>query len=97
MESYCGWCHQTDEPLLLPGKPIMPVSQETVSCPQCHWEIILVSISKASEVAGVSRKTIYQWIDKGLVSTVRSSSGRLRVCFSSLFSPSSKKDRESLE
>ena len=94
MENYCGWCHQTDDPLLLPGKRIVLALQKSFACPQCHREIALISLRKAAEIAGVSRKTIYQWINKGLVSTVRIANGRLLICFSSLFKPSSEKDHE---
>lgn len=63
MESYCTWCHQTDEPVMLPGKDIVSVSKKSFACPLCHREIDLISLRKASNIAGVSRKTIYQWID----------------------------------
>jgi excisionase family DNA binding protein len=51
----------------------------------------LIGITAAAEVVKVSRKTIYQWIEKGLVSTVRSAAGRQLVCFSSLFNSQGKK------
>jgi excisionase family DNA binding protein len=53
--------------------------------------ITLISITAAAQVVNVSRKTIYQWIEKGLISTVRSAAGRQLVCFSSLFNARSKK------
>jgi len=45
-------------------------------------------------VVNVSRKTIYLWIEKGLVSTVRIAGGRQLVCFSSLFR---KPDKDSVD
>ena len=94
MENYCSWCHQTNDPLLLLQERLVQVSHNSFACPQCNRTIILISVRKASEIAGVSRKTIYQWIDKGLISTVRNASGRLLICFSSLFSSSSNKADE---
>jgi len=39
---------------------------------------------------------MYQWMEKGLVSTVRSSGGTPLVCLSSLFSPSDEEARQHL-
>lgn len=82
---YCCWCHQSDDPFSIAGQyahgSIWP------TCPQCHRPIILVTIRKASEVSSKSRRTIYQWIDKRLVSAVRTASGAPLICLSSLFSP----------
>ena len=88
MKNYCTWCHQTDEFLTSPGKPIAPISLKSPTCPQCHREITLMTFPRACQIVGISRKTMYQWVDKKLVSAVRSASGRLLICFSSLFDPS---------
>jgi len=45
----------------------------------------LVSIEQASKLAGVARRTIYYWIERGLVRTVRVASGRIRIERDSLF------------
>jgi excisionase family DNA binding protein len=94
MRNYCGWCHQADEPLLLPGNPPVRNSPNSLACPQCRREIALIQIHQACKIVGVSRKTMYQWIDKGQVSAVRSASGRLLICFSSLFGALKEEIRE---
>jgi len=66
----------------------------TVPCPECGRSIKLVAIRTASEIVGVSRKTMYQWIDKGWVSTARIASGRQLVCLTSLLHDSSREDRK---
>ncbi len=94
MKNYCGWCHQSDDALSLPGQ-LLPQNAPSPACPQCHRSITLVAIRKACELVGKSKRTIYQWIDKGLVSTVRSASGAPLICMSSLFAPADEKAHES--
>ena len=88
MNSYCSWCHQTEDCLQIPGKPLMHNSAKYPSCPQCSREIKLITIRRACEVVSKSKKTIHEWVNKGLVSTVRSASGTPLICLSSLFVPS---------
>ena len=45
----------------------------------------LVNIVQACELAGVSRRSIYYWIEAGKVKTVRTAGGRLRIYADSLF------------
>lgn len=94
MRNYCSWCHQADEPSSLPGS--VQTTRNSPSCPQCQRAIILITIRKACEMVSKSKRTMYQWMEKGLVSTVRSSSGTPLVCLSSLFSPSEKEARQHL-
>ena len=49
----------------------------------------VVSIRDAGKIADVSRRTIYNWIEKGLVQTVRNPSGHTRIYRDSLFRPAS--------
>ena len=58
-----------------------------LKCPNCQAAIRLVSITRACQATKVSRKTMYKWIQKGHVTSVRISSGRRLICFSSLFLP----------
>lgn len=44
-----------------------------------------VSITQACEVVGVSRRTIYNWIDAGKVEYVRTAGGAVRIFFDSLW------------
>ena len=92
METYCEWCHQGDHSVPLPAVPSLQNALKSPRCPKCQRGIALISITTASQVVNVSRKTIYLWIEKGLVSTVRIAGGRQLVCFSSLFSKSDRKD-----
>ena len=47
-----------------------------------------LSIMKACEVVGVSRRTIYNWIQAGKVEYVRTAGGSIRIFADSLWRPS---------
>ena len=47
-----------------------------------------LSIMKACEVVGVSRRTIYNWIAAGKVEYVRTAGGSIRIFADSLWRPS---------
>ena len=96
MRNYCSWCHQADEPSSLPGQSSVQTITKSPTCPQCHRAITLITIRRACEMVSKSKRTMYQWMEKGLVSTVRSSSGTPLVCLSSLFSPSEEEARQHL-
>jgi excisionase family DNA binding protein len=85
MDSYCTWCHQSDLPFVMPETPPPPDPLRGPKCPRCHRGIFLIGITNAAKVMNVSRKTIYHWIEKGLITTCRTASGRQLVCYSSLF------------
>ena len=53
-----------------------------------------VSIMKACEVVGVSRRTIYNWISAGKVEYVRTAGGSIRIFADSLWRDASV-DRQS--
>lgn len=44
-----------------------------------------VSIKKSCELAGVSRRTIYNWISSGKIEYVRTASGQVRIFVDTLF------------
>lgn len=46
-----------------------------------------VSILKACELAGVSRRTIYNWLESGKLEYVRTAGGSVRIFPDSLFRP----------
>ncbi len=47
----------------------------------------LLNIQQACERAGVSRRTIYNWLEKGLLEYVRTAGGSVRIYADSLFRP----------
>jgi hypothetical protein len=53
-------------------------------CCRCGRETVHLSVARASEVAGVTRATMYNWINRDLVHTVVRPSGRKFVCTESL-------------
>jgi hypothetical protein len=81
----CAWCHQNNDPDGVPDAPSTHSPARAARCPQCHREIVFINITGAAKVANVCRKTIYQWIEKGWVTTVKNASGRQLICFTSLF------------
>jgi predicted site-specific integrase-resolvase len=58
--------------------------------PEDRW----LSIEKARQVVGVSRRTLYYWINKGAVETRTTVSGRIRVLESSLWRDKKAKPRD---
>src|SRR5437867_450792 len=75
--SYCYWCHQ--------GNDRETTDSTHAFCPVCQRPIVLISISVAAELLNMSVRTIYYWIDHGWINTLKTASGRQRVCRSSLF------------
>jgi excisionase family DNA binding protein len=53
-----------------------------------------VSIMKACEAVGVSRRTIYNWISAGKVEYVRTAGGSIRIFTDSLWRDASAPPRE---
>jgi len=53
-----------------------------------------VSIMKACEVVGVSRRTIYNWIAAGKVEYVRTAGGSIRIFTDTLWRDGESKARE---
>ena len=51
-----------------------------------------ISIMKACELVGVSRRTIYNWIANGKVEFVRTAGGNVRIVKASLFRSSTDRD-----
>lgn len=44
-----------------------------------------VSIMKASEIAGVSRRTIYNWLEDNRIEYIRTAGGSIRIFVDTLF------------
>jgi hypothetical protein len=53
-------------------------------CPQCGTEVRLVSSNQAAVLAGESTRTIYRWIEDGLIHFTETREGHLFVCLASL-------------
>jgi hypothetical protein len=51
----------------------------------CHEWINLVSVDKAAKIAGVCKRTIYRYIDEGLIYQQKLVGKTLRVCPKCLF------------
>ena len=56
-----------------------------------------LSILKACEVVGVSRRTIYNWITAGKLEYVRTAGGSIRIFADTLWRDASSSDRPSAE
>lgn len=81
---YCAWCHQNGELRSSRNGSSLTVKS---NCPKCDRPVELVTIMHASQLTGKSTKTIYTWMEKGLISYRRLASGARLVCLSSLFLP----------
>jgi excisionase family DNA binding protein len=68
-------------------------------CPVCGEERDMLTIRHAAEVVGVSFRTIYRWIEREKVHSLRVASGQWRICKDSLFLGDQRrqKRRESFE
>ena len=56
-------------------------------CPKCNNPLLLLKISEAATVAGVSQKTIYGYIEEGSVYAVKIAGKRFRICKGCLIRP----------
>src|SRR5262245_10660774 len=54
-------------------------------CPRCNRYAQLLTISKASRIADVSRRTIYNYIEEGSVYALKLAGKTQRVCSGCLF------------
>ncbi len=52
-----------------------------------------VSINQAADVAGVSRRTIYNWLKAGKLEYQRTAGGAVRIFTASLFRPGNQEPR----
>lgn len=56
-------------------------------CPRCNNQLHLLRISKAAKLVDVREKTIYGYIEKGSVYSVKIAEKTLRICKSCLIQP----------
>jgi hypothetical protein len=90
MKNYRMACHQADGHSL--PQLVLETSSATHSnysqiCPTCNRDVILIDINMACQIIGKTRKTIYTWIKKGLITTVYLADSRQLIIYSSLFLP----------
>ncbi len=52
-----------------------------------------ISIMKACELVGVSRRTIYNWLSSGKIEYVRTAGGSVRIFVDTLFRDPNRSDR----
>ncbi len=53
-------------------------------CPYCGRETEHLNVSDAAASAGVTRRTVYNWLNRALVHCVHRPSGRKFICIRSL-------------
>ncbi len=53
-------------------------------CSFCQGEVGMLTVERAAETVGVSRRTIYRWARRGTIHVMKVPSGRLRICQNSL-------------
>lgn len=95
MKNYCKLCHQVDDfefPRLAARSSSEADAIYPTICRSCGREIFLIDITLAGRIAGITRKTIYNWINKGLITTVRFANNRQMIVYSSLFLPETDAD-----
>lgn len=96
MKNYCTRCHQADD-YMPPEISNRVRARQTLVCPSCRREVVLVSIPLAAKIVSRSRKTIYDWMEKGRISFELDAANRRLIWYSSLFHPSSDSHRDSEE
>jgi excisionase family DNA binding protein len=56
-----------------------------------------ISIMKACELVGVSRRTIYNWLSAGKIEYVRTAGGSVRIFVDTLWREPNKSDRATVD
>jgi excisionase family DNA binding protein len=56
-----------------------------------------ISIMKACELVGVSRRTIYNWLSSGKIEYVRTAGGSVRIFVDTLWRDPNKTDRPAMQ
>ncbi len=53
-------------------------------CPECRREVRMVAVDAAAQIAGVSARTMYRWVDENKVHFIETPAEQLLVCAESL-------------
>jgi hypothetical protein len=75
---------QESRQLSIPGVERSTPTAVSGRCPLCHEPQPLLSINAAAALAGVCRKTIYRWIEAGILLRTTLPSGATRIFRESL-------------
>jgi excisionase family DNA binding protein len=62
-----------------------------------HVERKTISIMKACELVGVSRRTIYNWLSSGKIEYVRTAGGSVRIFVDTLWRDPHRSDRPAVQ
>ncbi len=65
------------------------IKGDKIQCERCHEWINLVSVDKAAKLAGVTKRTIYRYVDEGLVYHQKLVGKTVRICPKCLFQQNS--------
>jgi hypothetical protein len=60
---------------------------EKVWCPRCGEYVKIVRVASAARIVDVDRRTVYKYIKRNQVHSVRVGGGTLRVCSQCLLRP----------
>ena len=71
---------ETRELIVLHGQ----ASRIRAYCPQCRQQSWWVTAGQAAQMAGVSTRTVYRWVEEGQVHFEEWEGREIRVCASSL-------------
>jgi excisionase family DNA binding protein len=63
----------------------------------CQVERKTISIMKACELVGVSRRTIYNWLSSGKIEYVRTAGGSVRIFVDTLWRDPHKNERPPMQ
>ena len=70
---------------------------DTILGGNCQVERKTISIMKACELVGVSRRTIYNWLSSGKIEYVRTAGGSVRIFVDTLWRDPNRTDRPAVE
>jgi len=65
------------------------VRGEQVWCPRCNEYVQLIKVANAAKLLQVDKRTIYRYIEQGLVYSIKTVGSTYRVCSNCLFGPES--------
>lgn len=63
------------------------LDEEQENCPLCRNSLRLIKVARAAEIANVSEKTVYRYIEEGSVYCAKIAGKTYRVCRSCLIRP----------
>ena len=85
---------ETEESIVLRGRQAQ--SPTLMWCSACHRQVEMVTPEQAAQIAGVTERTIYRWVEAGTVHFVEDCE-HLLICASAISSHQGKRMRRSSE